>query len=572
MTESRPIHDGVQPDKSVVCRADRLTGLLTPTAELLDQPVWDLVIIGGGITGAGVFQEASRQGLKVLLVEKFDFAWGTSSKSSKMVHGGLRYLGSGQFKLTRESVQERQRLLSELRGLVNPLPFLMSHFRRTFPGPVVFNLLLTVYDFFAGRRNHRFHRPVQAGFLASGVSESGLRGLTEFGDAVVDDARLVFRVLSDQANEHAVAFNYLSLESVHRVDQLHCVRLKNQATELGGPDEGYVFSKAVVNATGAWTDQLREQVTQETAIRPLRGSHLVFPFWRLPVAYSISFFHPEDKRPVFVFPWEGVTVAGTTDLDHELRPGQDISISEKEVDYLLKAINHQFPGRAIQECDAIASYSGVRPVVSSGALNPSKEKREHSIWDDAGVISVAGGKLTTFRLIALDVLAAAAPYLGLSPEVFQPNAVPVNTSADISQEVSWPVTLPASIRARLQGRFGGALPRFLAEFGSAHQLANVHNTDTLWAELSWAARYENVVNLDDLLLRRTRLGLLLKLGGAEIMDSIREICQWELKWNDTQWRVQQQRYYRLWRDFYCPPGQRANFDKAILNSALPGAE
>ena len=179
-------------------------------------------------------------------------------------------------------------------------------------------------------------------------------------------------------------------------------------------------ARVVVTAAGVWSDPLREQVGEKPVIRPLRGSHLVIPNWRLPVAHACCFMHPDDKRPVFVFPWEGSTVVGTTDLDNVGDLEDEPVITNKEIDYLLKAVNTEFDTAAITRDDVISTWTGVRPVISSGKdIDPSKETRDHAVWDKNGLVSVCGGKLTTFRLIARDVLKKANHYL---PDVTVPAA------------------------------------------------------------------------------------------------------------------------------------------------------
>lgn len=509
---------------------------------------WDLIVIGGGITGAGVFREATRRGLKVLLIEQKDFAWGTSSRSSKMVHGGLRYLGSGQFGLTLDSVKERQRLLEEAPGLVDPLNFLMGHYKGGFPGPFIFNILLTVYDWMAGKRNHKFVKRSVKDFFAPGMKSDKLKGATQFADAVTDDARLVLRVLHEAKNEGGLALNYLSAQDTVRANgRVTGVCVKD---ELSGASFE-VYADAVINASGAWTDELRAGLGADSVIRPLRGSHLIVPSWRLPTAYSVSFFHPEDNRPVFAFPWEGVTVIGTTDLDHQQSMKKDASITQEEVDYLIDAVNQQFPGAHIEETDVIASYSGVRPVVGTGSLNPSSEKREHSIWDDQGLISVAGGKLTTFRLIALDVLKAAQAYL--PPHVVDSNDAAIfKDSNPVESELKEMSGFGAHQLRRLQGRYGRFAGNIIGG-ASENELVPIESTETLYAELRWAMENEMVVHLDDLLLRRTRLGLLLNDGGEGVFEQIKPLCQSILRWSDERWSVEVSDYRQLMQNCYGLP-------------------
>lgn len=514
-----------------------------------EEKQWDLIVIGGGITGAGVLREATRRGLKVLLVEQRDFAWGTSSRSSKMVHGGLRYLGSGQFGLTLDSVKERQRLLEEAPGLVEPLNFLMGHYKGGFPGPFIFNVLLTIYDWMAGKRNHRFIKRAVSDFVAPGLKNKDLKGATQFADAVTDDARLVLRVLHEAINEGGVALNYVSAQDTVRENgRVKGVVLKD---ELGG-STFEVYAKAVVNASGAWTDELRARIGADSVIRPLRGSHLVVPSWRLPAAYSVSFFHPKDKRPVFAFPWEGVTVIGTTDLDHQQDMKKDASITQEEVDYLIEAVNAQFPGAHIEESDVISSYSGVRPVVGTGSLNPSSEKREHSIWDDQGLISVAGGKLTTFRLIALDVLKSAAEYLPESQVGREDTCIFKTTGSDLNKTSANSAALSTHQVKRLQGRYGHAAGQITQQSEPA-ELACIESTETLYGELRWALENEIVVHLEDLMLRRTRLGLLLKNGGEVLFERLKPLCQQSLGWSDERWISELRNYQRLINQHYALP-------------------
>lgn len=515
-----------------------------PLLQLLREPDrrWDLIIVGGGITGAGLLREATRRGLKALLVEQQDFAWGTSSRSSKMVHGGLRYLGSGQYRLTRDSVRERERLMREAPGLVDRLPFLMPHYKGVFPGPRLFNLLLAIYDWIAGRRDHAYQKGDRALMWAPGLNRKGLLGGTCFADAVTDDARLVLRVLDESVRRGGVAINYLAATEVTR-EQGKVSGLKLRDAVTG--ETFVVRTGAVINGTGAWADHLRPGGNTEHAIRPLRGSHLIFPAWRLPVSLAVSFFHPGDRRPVFVFPWEGVTVVGTTDLDHPEGLDREASITEEEIDYLLDAANRVFPAAGLRREHIQGSWSGVRPVVGSGDKDPSSEKREHVIWDDQGLVTVAGGKLTTFRLIAREVLTEAAPHLPATSETGDP--VPAFTPPP---QLERPAGVSALQWQRLQGYYGAQLPAVLA----AGPIQPVSDTGVLLCELSWAAAFEAVEHLDDLLLRRTRLGLLLPAGGETELETIRAHCQPALGWDDARWHLEVERYRGIWRRHYSVPG------------------
>ena len=210
---------------------------------------WDLIVVGVGISGAGILREAARRGWKCLLIEQRDFAWGTSSRSSKMVHGGLRYIAKGQLGLTRDSVRERQRLLSEAPGLVDPLSFLFPHYQGAFPGPRVFGGLLALYDALAGKRNHLYYPLQQLRYLTPGLREPGLQGATQFYDAVTDDARLVLRVLGEARADGGEALNGLRVVELLREGE-RVVGVRVEDGESGQPFN--LHSRAVAQATGAW--------------------------------------------------------------------------------------------------------------------------------------------------------------------------------------------------------------------------------------------------------------------------------------------------------------------------------
>ena len=270
---------------------------------------WDMLIIGGGITGAGIAREAARRGLAVLLIEQKDFAWGTSSRSSKMVHGGLRYIASGDYKTTLLSVRERERMLSEASGLVNEMHYIMPHYKGKFPPPWIFNTLLRVYDRLAGKRYFTYFKREAFLSLNPHIKQDKFLGASQFSDAVTDDSRLVMRVLDEAINDGAQAINYLKAESLITNEQGLVVgaTLKDTSSEDSAHSNAQsydVYAKVVVSATGAWADTLRMQASKRTEqnfhkqIRPSRGSHLVVSKERLPIEQAYTFLHPEDKREV----------------------------------------------------------------------------------------------------------------------------------------------------------------------------------------------------------------------------------------------------------------------------------
>jgi glycerol-3-phosphate dehydrogenase len=504
---------------------------------------WDVVIVGGGITGAGILLEAARRGLKALLVEQRDFAWGTSSRSSKLVHGGLRYLKEGKFGMTRESVRERQHLLREAAGLVEPQGFAFGDYVGRKPGRRLFLVGLAVYDFMAGQRARHYYNAEEFGMLAPNVARAGLSGGMCYSDAKTDDARLVLRVLQEAQRHGGVAVNYMAVQSLLRSDgQVRGAQLKDGVNGAGHE----VRAKLVISATGAWADGLRGQGGAAPKLRPLRGSHLVLPAWRLPLAQAISLMHPLDGRPVFAFPWEGVTLVGTTDVDHGADMKLEAAITRAELEYLMLALRQQFPQLDLKESDVVATYAGVRPVIDSGQADPSKEGREHALWLEDGLLTVTGGKLTTFRVIALDALKRAAPLLPGWRDTLQ--AVPIFQAAPALTGRR----LSVEQKGRLLGRYGAHAQALLDAAGPG-ELDTIPGTETLWAQLRWAARAEAVQRLEDLLLRRTRIGLQLRGGGLDILARVRAICQPELGWDDARWDAEQAAYLALWHSHYSLP-------------------
>jgi len=456
---------------------------------------YDLVIVGGGITGAGIFREAVKTGAKVLLVEKQDYASGTSSWSSKLVHGGLRYLKTGEWRLTLESVRERQRLLREAPELVARQPFLMPIYRGRKPGKTTMRLGLWLYDRMAGVASSKWLSANQTLGLEPQLQPEELLGAMAYDDARTDDVRLVLRLIFEAIGEGGNAFNYTAARPL---------REKNRIAGVSLSDGRSIQAPMVINATGAWSDAWSGDDRNHFKLRPLRGSHFIFPLSKLPVGRAVSWLHPQDRRPVFVYPWQGVALYGTTDLDHAGDPGA-ARMSRDEAEYLLQGLSAQFPALRLTARDALCTYSGVRPVVAGGRNDPSAESRESTMWSEPGMVGITGGKLTTFRVTARQVLSEAAkqhPQLMPSPD---------------------------------EAVFRKAVPRL-----------------DDWAQLQYSARHEQVRHLDDLMMRRTRLGLRLPRGGEAELERIAKVCKPELGWDEARWQQERARYLDYWQRQHSP--------------------
>jgi glycerol-3-phosphate dehydrogenase len=511
--------------------------------------IWDLIIIGGGITGAGIFREASRMGLKVLLVEQKDFAWGTSSRSSKLVHGGLRYLKEGQLLLTKIAVAERERLLREAPGLVEPLGFLLPIYEDQSPGRRTMQVGLSLYDIMARERQHHYYNAEAFIQMVPHINPVGLKGGFHFLDAQVDDSRLVLRLINEAVASGAHALNYTAVRHIERDDTGNVVGVELEDVETH--EAINAFSSAVINATGSWAENLHPSPEPQRRLRPLRGSHLVFPATAIPLTEGFSFMHPMDNRAVFVIPWEGAVLVGTTDLDHSQDLSIEPNVSEAEVTYLMEGIQAVFPSLNILLADCLCTFAGIRPVYSEGKLKPSEESREHVVWVDHGLVTVTGGKLTTFRRLALDALKAAKPFL--------PAGKTVDRKAPVFKEVqripSKDYGLSAEVWRRLYGRYGKAAD-VIVKNAKAGDLTTIAGTHTLWAELVYVAQNEKIRHLGDLLLRRVRIGLLTPNGGKAYLKRIQKLCKKVLPWNRRRWKKEIDAYLVQWQHAHALPHRR----------------
>jgi glycerol-3-phosphate dehydrogenase len=271
-----------------------------------------------------------------------------------------------------------------------------------------------------------------------------------------------------------------------------------------------------INATGAWASSLPQAPAGAPKLRPLRGSHFVFPRDRLPIQHAVSWLHPKDARPIFAYPWQGAVVYGTTDLDHGDDRFDVARMTPVESAYLIDGLAYQFPELGLRASDAVATYAGVRPVVAGDrAVDPSAESRESAMWSSPGMVSITGGKLTTFRITARQVLAEASKQF---PRLKPGPALPVFSSASENRDAQTSLT----------------------------------GTPYTWEGIRASARDEKVVHLADLMLRRTRLGLVARDGGAAFLERIGAICREELGWDDGKWMREERDYRALWQAQHAP--------------------
>ncbi len=362
--------------------------------------------------------------------------------------------------------------------------------------------------------------------------------------------------------EGALALNYTVAKNVVRNDGGDVSGVEIEDTETH--ETKTLTTPTVINATGCWAEALHPSPDPAKHLRPLRGSHLVFPAEAIPLKDGFSFFHPHDHRPIFAVPWEGAVIVGTTDLDHDEALSLEPRISEQEFSYLLGGLQEMFPLLQVSPEDCLSTFSGIRPILSEGKLAPSEESREHVVWADHGLVTVTGGKLTTFRHLAFDTLKMAEPFLpphtppDRNAVVFNPGIDPPENNHGLSEE-AW---------KRLNGRYGCAADPLVSE-AAPEDLSTIPGTETLWAEIAHAARHERIRHLEDLLLRRVRIGLLTREGGRPHFRRIKRLCRPYLPWSRKRWREKEIRLYTdQWNRAYGLPMEPAGVINKI-KSAIP---
>ena len=509
---------------------------------------WDIIVIGGGITGAGILREAARLGLKALLVERNDFASGTSSLSSKLIHGGLRYVAQGQIRLMQESVQARSHLLRDGAPLVKPLGYVHSIYKGDRINSFIFEMGIRTYAVLHGHlKVHQRLSPSEIGLYVPDLNEKDLSAAFVYEESATDDARLVLRVIREATDRGAVALNYTSAVGLSRDEhgQVNGILAKDSERE----EIISLRARVVVNATGAWADNIRRHIEAPARLRPMRGSHLVIPGWRLRLGQVASFFHHENGRPVYCVPWQGVVLIGTTDVDQELLDENgEPRPSAEEIHFLLGGLQARFPTLNLTLQDVQAVFAGLRPVTDVRTSDPAKASREHVIMHEAGLFTVAGGKLTTFHTMALDVLEKLRKHF---PDL--PKSRTETSALDPLPGLPSDFPLDSNLALDWTSRYGEAGLDFLAS-SPPEERTPIHNHHSAsLSDLRWSARHEEVRHLDDLLLRRTRLGLVTPGGGITLLPRIRPVAQEELNWTDNQWDEEVARYLALWKRNYQTP-------------------
>ncbi len=368
--------------------------------EILGQKHFDLVIVGGGITGAGVARDAASRGMKVALVEAADFASGTSSRSSKLVHGGVRYLENLEFGLVFEALAERALLFKIAPHLVHPLRFLIPIYKNSRVGYYKMMAGMWLYDMLALFETPQMHESLSVDETKDRIPSLNARelvGAMEYSDAYMDDDRLVLETLRDAHRMGAVIVSYTEATGCEKDgEKINSLLVEDRLTKKKIKISGDQF----VSGVGPWTDLFGPKIKEswKQKLRPTKGVHLVFHRRNIPIDKAVVM--AVESRIIFVIPREEMVIVGTTDTDFPNDPASVVT-SPDDVHYLLNALDQYFPNLSISESDIVSSYSGVRPLVNDGSENEGKTSREHSIWSEGENLTfIAGGKYTTYRKIS----------------------------------------------------------------------------------------------------------------------------------------------------------------------------
>jgi glycerol-3-phosphate dehydrogenase len=507
--------------------------------ERLRRETFDLAVIGGGINGAAVARDAAMRGLKVALVDKGDFAAATSSRSSKLIHGGFRYLPQWQFRLVYTALRERERLRRfTAPHLVHPIRFLFPLYRGRGFNPFVVAIGMLLYDLFARTPRSERHRRLDAEgvcALEPALARDGLSGGSLYYDDSSDDARLTIENILDAAAHGAAVANYTGVKGFSKSGgKLAAAMLE----DFAGTQRFELRARVFVNAAGPWVDDVRrlDEPDAPSCVRLTKGVHLVFACDALPVRESLVL-SDRTGRIVFVMPHDRYVLVGTTDTDFD-GDREKISADASDIDYLLGVMGENLPGIKLAPSDVAFSFAGLRALVHrDGARSPSAVPREETILESrSGLITVAGGKLTTHREIAERVLRHAMKALcrpaGKSPTLTVPL---IGARPGLDGDDRTLAALPAEVRGVLSGRYGSRAATVAGLIDERVELAEplAEGCPAIGAEVIHAVRYELARTVADFIVRRTALSWRYPREAVAAVPRVARLMAQELRWDSV---------------------------------------
>jgi glycerol-3-phosphate dehydrogenase len=516
------------------------------------------LIVGGGITGAGIARDAAMRGLRTVLVEQSDLGAGTSSRSSRLIHGGLRYLEQGRLRLVLEANRERRVLLRLAPHLVRPLPFVFPlHKGDRVP---LWRLAagMWLYDLLALFRNVAPHRMLSKRALLAGepmIRERGLLGGARYFDAQCDDARLVLATARSAALHGAQIATYTAVEALELTDRR--VTGARVVDVLSG-ERATVRAAAVVNATGPWADRVRamEDPGCRPLLRPTKGVHLVVPRSRLGHHEAIAFLSPIDGRVMFALPWGDDSYVGTTDTDAG-EPPEAVAASSDDVVYLLRSINALFPNARLGVEDVRVTWAGLRPLLGDGSAGPSRVSREHAVVEGpAGMLTVAGGKLTTYRVMAMEAVDRVLQQfeerghrVAVRQAATDDEALPGGETAEFGpfHRAALDLGLSVDTAEHLVRHYGTETAGIVNLAGAHRELQRrLHpRHPAIEAEVLHAARREMAARVDDVLIRRIHLFYETPDRGDAAGRRTAELLGGELGWSESRVASETSRFQLL---------------------------
>lgn len=506
--------------------------------------VFDLLVIGGGITGAAVARDAVSRGLKVALVERADFASGTSSRSSKLIHGGLRYLENLEFHLVFEALAERAFLLKTVPHMVRPLPFYFPVYRHHRTSKTTLSMGLWLYDLLAIFRTPEFHKNLSRRRLLKAIpflKPEGLKGGFRYSDASMWDDVLAIHTLRSAHQAGAAVASYVeAVKPYVEHDKLKGFYVRDNLPKhpLGATSEATLLVRAAhtVVCAGPWTDVVGQKldVGWKPWLKPSKGIHLVFDLKRIPLPGAMVMLHPQDGRVSFVIPrpdfGQGVVIVGTTDGDSPRDPDQ-VRVEEADIEYLMGLLHEHFPTLGLTRDDIISTYVGVRPLMDTSSESLQKVSREHFIGEGpGGATIVAGGKYTTHRRMGAEIVDFALAHMKRAGDgrVFGKSR-----TGDAKWSPIFAGAMPDAIeRARVEARARRLdLPESLFSRYGADALemrpdsGDPEGFPAIASQLEYSVRHEMVLKLDDFTHRRVPLALCRQDAGAPWFAPLEKILE-----------------------------------------------
>jgi glycerol-3-phosphate dehydrogenase len=497
---------------------------------------FDIVVIGGGITGAGIALTAARKGWKTLLIDKHDFAFGTSSRSAKMIHGGLRYLQNLQIKLVKEALHEREHLLKEYPHLVKPQPFFMPIYKSRL-SKIKLGIGLSGYDYLTGESSMPKHAEMdmeEVKIRFPQLNTTSMVGGFIYYDAKTNDARLTNEVIQEAADLGAVVLNYFELTSLQKQSS----KIKSITCEDKITGKNYTIkSNVFVSATGIWTDELLKKFDSEDKkkyLMPSKGVHLIvsadhFPkdcVMLLPTANG-------DGRMIWCMPWDdNLSVIGTTDTDYS-EGNDEIIILKDEISYILESVNAQLKDKQLTEADILSVYAGIRPLLNDKdeSKKSNQRSRDYQIWwNNDNMLTISGGKLTSFLSMAENCIKTIEDKHSIQSS--DNDEIKINSLID-----------------NFKHRYGIKNATLIANIAQENSelVLNFKDYNYTPAEIIFFIRHQNAQKLDDILTRRTLISYQMKDFDEDLVKSVSEIMTKELNWSAEQINIEVDLYRKSWK-------------------------